>query len=343
MKNGRVKLDIVPQPPEYWLSLTATPPNWWHLSMIETRMCSKLYSSVRETKWPKQTKENCPKNKEISETWEAPQFWKKRSRSEKAILGATLGIPGHSRSNSRNGAHDLIYVKTPFSEQLSERLSELVGRQNFSPNSRSVSFKIGVVPAQQKILSKTKRMIVWKGIGKEQREKMKEGKGREEWLKSDFWGPEAPKWPKIALLSQFDSLFVSLWLRLRAQSCTIQWKGELESWAIAISRIIGKPKLTERTEFPFILWGETGIYTNPVFTAMAASFYFPKSMYKHTCCHFLPSENSRLRGQIWYTLTLPTRKYPSRSGGCVKGWGFKNTLFKGISEPQKMPRLKHDY
>ena len=80
-----------------------------------------------------------------------PDLEKKRSRSEKAILGATPGIPGHSRSNSRNGSHDLIYVKTLFSEQLSERLSELVGRQNFSPNSRSVFFKIGVVPAHQKI------------------------------------------------------------------------------------------------------------------------------------------------------------------------------------------------
>ena len=78
-----------------------------------------------------------------------PNFEKKRSRSEKAILGATLGIPGHSRSNSRNGSHDLIYVKTLFSEQLSERLSELVGRPKFSPNSRSVFFKIGVVPEHQ--------------------------------------------------------------------------------------------------------------------------------------------------------------------------------------------------
>ena len=57
---------------------------------------------------------------------------KKRSRSEKAILGATLGIPGHSRSNSRNGTHDLIYVKTLFSEQLSERLSELEFQPKFS-------------------------------------------------------------------------------------------------------------------------------------------------------------------------------------------------------------------
>ena len=78
-----------------------------------------------------------------------PNFEKKSSRSEKAILGATLGIPGYSRSTSRNGTHDLFYVKTLFSEQLSQRLSELVGRQNFSPNSRSVVFKIGVVPARQ--------------------------------------------------------------------------------------------------------------------------------------------------------------------------------------------------
>ena len=82
---------------------------------------------------------------------EVRAFKEKRSRSEKAILGATLGIPGHSRSNSRNGTHDLIYVKTLFSEQLSQRLSELVGRQNFSSNSRSVFCKIGVVPARQNV------------------------------------------------------------------------------------------------------------------------------------------------------------------------------------------------
>ena len=38
---------------------------------------------------------------------------KKRSRSEKAILGATLGIPGHSRSNSRNGTHEPILCENP--------------------------------------------------------------------------------------------------------------------------------------------------------------------------------------------------------------------------------------
>ena len=72
-----------------------------------------------------------------------PNFENKKTLGEKAILGATLGIPGHSQSNSRNGSHDLIYVKTLFSEQLSEQLSELVGRLNFSPNSQSVFFKTG--------------------------------------------------------------------------------------------------------------------------------------------------------------------------------------------------------
>ena len=58
-----------------------------------------------------------------------PNFERKRSRSEKAILGATLGIPGHSRSNSRNGTHNLIYVKTLLSEQLSERLDAKISAQ----------------------------------------------------------------------------------------------------------------------------------------------------------------------------------------------------------------------
>ena len=43
---------------------------------------------------------------------------KKRSPSEKAILGATLGIPEHSWSNSRNGTHDLIFVKALLSTLL---------------------------------------------------------------------------------------------------------------------------------------------------------------------------------------------------------------------------------
>ena len=79
-------------------------------------------------------------NKLLGNLGTTPILKKKRSRSEKAILGATLGLPGNPRSNSRNGAHDRIYVKTRFSEQLSERLPELVGRQNFSPNSRSFFF-----------------------------------------------------------------------------------------------------------------------------------------------------------------------------------------------------------
>ena len=86
---------------------------------------------------------------------------KDHSWSEKAVLGATLGIPGHERSNSRNGTHGLIYVKTLFSEQLLERLSELVGRQNFSPNSRSFFFKNwGGPPAPE--THKEIKTIFWK-------------------------------------------------------------------------------------------------------------------------------------------------------------------------------------
>ena len=72
-----------------------------------------------------------------------PNFEKERSRSEKAILGATLETPGYSRSYSRSGSHDLIYVKALFSEQLSERLSELVGRQDL--NTASLSQKDSAV------------------------------------------------------------------------------------------------------------------------------------------------------------------------------------------------------
>ena len=54
---------------------------------------------------------------------------KKNSRSEKAILRATLGIPRNSPNNSGNGTHDLSYEKTLYLEELSERLSELVRHQ----------------------------------------------------------------------------------------------------------------------------------------------------------------------------------------------------------------------
>ena len=75
-----------------------------------------------------------------------PNFAKKGSRSEKAILGATLGIPGYSRSNSRDGTHGPIYVKTLFSEQLSERLSEFVGRQNSAQILGALFSKLGWFP-----------------------------------------------------------------------------------------------------------------------------------------------------------------------------------------------------
>ena len=66
------------------------------------------------------------------------------------------GIPGHSRSNSRNCPHDLSHEKTQFSEQFSERFPELVGSQNLSPNSWSALFFLaGVVPARKKITTTT--------------------------------------------------------------------------------------------------------------------------------------------------------------------------------------------
>ena len=86
----------------------------------------------------------------FSETWEPPQFWEKKTLSE---------WKGHSRSNSRNSG--------VFSEQFSEwhsrpslcenpilgaTLGAILGigwTPNFSPNSRSVFFKIGVLPARQ--------------------------------------------------------------------------------------------------------------------------------------------------------------------------------------------------
>ena len=74
---------------------------------------------------------------------------KKRTRSEKAILGATLGVPGYSRSNSRNGAHDLIYVKTPI---LGATLGATLGigwTPNFQPKFSERFFKTGVVPVRQ--------------------------------------------------------------------------------------------------------------------------------------------------------------------------------------------------
>ena len=103
---------------------------------------------TEENRKRKKTEKNGRKREKSEATqFRRPILW--NPEVKKAILGATLGIPGHSRSNSRNGTHDLIYVKALFSEQLSERLSELVGRQKFSPNSRSVFFEIGVVLARQ--------------------------------------------------------------------------------------------------------------------------------------------------------------------------------------------------
>ena len=50
------------------------------------------------------------------------------------VLCACLTVRCISSSETWNGSHDLLYVKTLFSEQLSERLSELVGRQKLQAN-----------------------------------------------------------------------------------------------------------------------------------------------------------------------------------------------------------------
>ena len=71
----------------------------------------------------------------FSEAWKPPQFEKKPSQSEKAILGATLRIPGHSRSNSRNGSHDLIYAKTLF-------IGVVPARQSFHPYGEEKAHKL---------------------------------------------------------------------------------------------------------------------------------------------------------------------------------------------------------
>ena len=79
-----------------------------------------------------------------SQTWETIPVSNNNPLSEKAILGATLGIPGHSQSNSWKRTHDLTHAKTPFSEQFLERRPELAGSQNCSPNSRSVFGELGL-------------------------------------------------------------------------------------------------------------------------------------------------------------------------------------------------------
>ena len=74
-----------------------------------------------------------PSRQPLFETSETTPFQRKIcSRSDKASLGATLGIPGHSRSNSRNCTHNLAHAKTKFWEQFSVQLPELVGCQSFS-------------------------------------------------------------------------------------------------------------------------------------------------------------------------------------------------------------------
>ena len=76
---------------------------------------------------------------------------KRSSRSEKAILGATLGMPGHSPSNSRNCAEDLSYVKPVFS-QLRATLGTGWTLKKVSPTSGSVVSELGWSPRQNDTL-----------------------------------------------------------------------------------------------------------------------------------------------------------------------------------------------
>ena len=65
---------------------------------------------------------------------------KKRTRSQKAILGATTEIPGHSRSNSRNCPQDLTHARI-FLEQLASGPRELQSAQRVRPEVRKESKK----------------------------------------------------------------------------------------------------------------------------------------------------------------------------------------------------------
>ena len=131
-------------PPQFWKNRAPQkgPENWCRAKIVETSF---------DTSWRFWTffalREKCRKVSKIFLTLFGA-FWrfllwplsagpfcgplKKEALSEKAILGATLGNPGHSRSNSRSCPHNLmvlIHAKTRFSEQFLERLPELVGSQ----------------------------------------------------------------------------------------------------------------------------------------------------------------------------------------------------------------------
>ena len=85
--------------------------------------------------------------------WGPPQFQEKRSRSEKAILGALGAFRGILGAT-------LGIRKPQFSEQLPERFSELMETHmkyfHLPMHSRSVFSRIGVVPAR-----KNTRTAVW--------------------------------------------------------------------------------------------------------------------------------------------------------------------------------------
>ena len=78
----------------------------------------------------------CSQRKET----EAPKRWKhnhpnseRNALGVKVILGATLGIPGHSWSNARKYTHDLCHVRAQLSEQFSERALVSHEKPKFRP------------------------------------------------------------------------------------------------------------------------------------------------------------------------------------------------------------------
>ena len=75
-------------------------------------------------------------------------FKDKHSRREKDVLGATVDIPGHARSNSRNCIHDLSYMQNPILGATPRSW-----KPKFQPKFAELFFlKIGVVPARPNLI-----------------------------------------------------------------------------------------------------------------------------------------------------------------------------------------------
>ena len=97
----------------------------------------------------------------IKETWDHPNFEKKRSRSQKAILGATLGIPGHSR----NGSHNPMYVnENPILGATLEATLGIGWTPKFQPKflERFCSFDARSVVSRARAAKRNNMPAVWK-------------------------------------------------------------------------------------------------------------------------------------------------------------------------------------